>query len=158
MTEVERLRQNFKPEPIRTLFIGESPPHGGNFFYQADSRLYRAMEKAFGGRPDFLAWFKSRGYFLDDLVLHPINKIKDKRERRKQRLESVVFLAQRLAYYKPAAVVVVMCAIEPEVRDAMRRGGVPQSVPIYVTPFPSFGNQKRFQAKMVEIISRLPSN
>ena len=158
MPDLERLRKSFKPEPIRTLFVGESPPHGGSFFYRENSGLYRAMKKAFGERPEFLAWFKAKGFFLDDLVQYPINQFKAERERRKHRVKAVESFAQRLVGFRPAAVVVVMCAIEPQVREAIRRGRLPQNVPIYVTPYPGFGNQKRFQTKMAEIIPQLPSS
>lgn len=76
---LEELRHSFRPDEINTLFVGESPPHGGDFFYRCDSLLYRAKRCAFGEPEDFLADFKSRGFFLDDLVLTPINKITNKK-------------------------------------------------------------------------------
>jgi hypothetical protein len=32
------LRRSFRPKRITTLLVGESPPHGGTFFYKHDSR------------------------------------------------------------------------------------------------------------------------
>ena len=43
----ERLRQQFRPEAVRLLFIGESPPASGRFFYHGDSGLYRAIREVF---------------------------------------------------------------------------------------------------------------
>ena len=43
----ERLRRQYRPEHIRLLFIGESPPASGRFFYRRDSGLYRAIRDTF---------------------------------------------------------------------------------------------------------------
>jgi hypothetical protein len=34
--ETEALRNVYRPERVRVLFVGESPPVSGAFFYQAD--------------------------------------------------------------------------------------------------------------------------
>jgi hypothetical protein len=41
------LRARHRPERVTILFVGESPPACGQFFYNRDSRLYRAMLHAF---------------------------------------------------------------------------------------------------------------
>ena len=43
----EELRRRYRPETVRALFVGESPPAGGTFFYAANSNLYRFTEQAF---------------------------------------------------------------------------------------------------------------
>jgi hypothetical protein len=42
----EHLRKHYRPDRVRILFVGESPPASGRFFYQADSGLYRAATAA----------------------------------------------------------------------------------------------------------------
>src|ERR1017187_3736632 len=121
MNDPEKLRHSFRPEHITTLFVGESR-HNGTFFYSEDGILYRRMREAFGAGANFLQEFKANGFFLDDLVLYPINQIKDKDERNVHRQKGVSLLAQRIADYKPLAVVAVMMAIRPMVEDAMRDG------------------------------------
>ena len=37
MSDVEKVRQSFKPEKVSILFIGESAPASGSFFYTGDS-------------------------------------------------------------------------------------------------------------------------
>ncbi len=37
----ERLRRRYFPNPVRILFVGESPPVSGRFFYQADKHCSR---------------------------------------------------------------------------------------------------------------------
>jgi len=153
---LEEIRRSFRPQHIATLFIGESPPNGGTFFYSENSRLYFRLKKALGDRSDFLSEFKSKGFFLDDLVLHPINQIKDQPERDKHRWKAVPLFANRIKDYRPAAVVVLMYAIEPMVVEAMNQAGL-GSVPRYVTPFPIFPrNLKTFKDKMAQILPKLP--
>jgi hypothetical protein len=56
--------------------VGESAPDGSTFFYNENSLLHRLMNESFGNPANFLTEFKDKGFFLDDLVLYPINKIK----------------------------------------------------------------------------------
>jgi hypothetical protein len=149
----EALRKSFRPDRITTLFVGESAPAGGSFFYSGDSSLFRAMKKAFGGQATFLEDFKMNGFYLDDLIHTPVNKLAS-RERSVLRRESVSKLADRLKEYTPEAVVIVMCAIKPMVLDAMRIAGILYEP--YCTPHPAFGNWNRFQAAMGGIIDSLP--
>ncbi|MCD4665605.1 MAG: hypothetical protein K8R68_10070 [Bacteroidales bacterium] len=52
MNKTEIKRKKFKPVTIRILFIAESPPVGGTFFYNENSNLFYAVklgfEKVFG--------------------------------------------------------------------------------------------------------------
>jgi hypothetical protein len=71
----ERSREaapHLSPLAITTLFLGESPPHDGTFFYKQDSLLYHRMKESFGAASNFLPTFQAKGLFLDDLVLYPI--------------------------------------------------------------------------------------
>src|SRR5215472_6064245 len=155
MNDLENLRRSFRPKRITTLFVGESPPHGGTFFYKQDSLLYRRMKESFGDDSNFLPVFQATGFFLDDLVLYPINQI-ERNEREQHRWKGVQSLAQRMTEYKPLAVVTLMRAIEPMVADAMRKADLGQ-IPLYVTPFPSRPeHQERFRSIMAEIIPKLP--
>src|SRR4051812_20336030 len=67
----ERTRRKYKPDDIRVLFIGESPPAGGEFFYLANSALYYATRQAFETaipalrkREDFVRAFCALGCYL----------------------------------------------------------------------------------------------
>jgi hypothetical protein len=153
MNRLEELRKSFRPDRITTLFVGESAPHSGRFFYCGNSSLFYAMKRALGGQASFLDDFKSMGFYLDDLVLVPVNKLV-RQERAKLRSESIAGLAERLTEYKPNAVVVVMRAIKPMVEQAMIKAGL--SFEPRCTPHPAFGNWTRFHVAMTEIIDSLP--
>ncbi|MBI4361594.1 MAG: hypothetical protein HY558_00310 [Euryarchaeota archaeon] len=68
MDEIERVRRDFKPDKVRVLFVGESPPAMGGFFYKVD-RLTRFTREAFykvygdevGCGKQFLDFFKAQG-------------------------------------------------------------------------------------------------
>ena len=153
VSDVERMRQSFRPRRISTLFVGESPPEGGTFFYKGNGLLHDNMKEAFGEGANFLSEFKAKGFFLDDVVLYPINRMGDA-ERNMHRRKGVPLLARRMADYRPAAVVVLMCAIKPMVEDAIREAGL--SLVPYVAPFPNHWHKKSFKEKMDEIIPKLP--
>jgi hypothetical protein len=153
MNGLEELRKSFHPRCVTTLFVGESAPESGRFFYKGDSSLFRAMKRAFGNQEAFLQDFQKKGFYLDDLVLTPINKL-EKHERSRLRKEAVPELAKRLIEYKPRAVVVVMKAILPVVRKAMGVAGI--SFEPFCVPHPAFGNWARFHSAMTKIINDLP--
>jgi hypothetical protein len=153
MDKLEVLRRSFHPGCVTTLFVGESAPESGKFFYSSNSSLFRAMKRAFGNQEAFLEDFKRNGFYLDDLVLTPINRLEDC-ERSRLRQEAVPQLADRLIEYKPKAVVVVMRAILPMVRKAMHMAGI--SYEPFSVPHPAFGNWTRFRNAMTEIIDVLP--
>ena len=81
---IESLRHLHKPAQIRWLFVGESPPAGGTFFYRADSNLFRYTRQAFSAAyeidfnngAEFLTFFQPQGCYLIDLCEEPINHIK----------------------------------------------------------------------------------
>ncbi len=51
IVNVEELRQHHRPEKILTLFVGESAPAGGTYFYAENSQMYRYMREVFGSPP-----------------------------------------------------------------------------------------------------------
>jgi hypothetical protein len=154
MTEImEATRKRFRPNRITTLFVGESRPHSGAFFYDQNSNLFKAMKKAFDAGDDFLELFQTSGFYLDDLVEEPVNKI-EKRARKARCRENIPSLAARIKKYNPEAIVILMCGIRPMVVEAMFKAGLTYEP--YCTPFPTFGNQRRFHEAMIKIIPSLP--
>jgi len=151
--EIEDLRRSFKPTKITTLFVGESAPKNDKFFYNGNTGLYRAMKVAFDGNDDFLADFKARGMYLDDLSLVPVNDM-ERNERKRQCQNSISDLADRLRAYQPAEIVVIGLGIEKFIRKAAENAKL--NVPISATPFPNWLKDKvQFEADMAMIARRL---
>ena len=137
----EDLRMRYYPDRVRVLFVGESPPAGGTFFYRGDSLLYCALREAFGNPDDFLAQFKQQGFFLEDLVPYPVNRMV-KRRRMSERRAHIGDLSDRLRQYQPEKIVTVMKCIKPDVAEAIDRAGL--SLPHHVVPFPRSESRSRF--------------
>ena len=117
----ERLRRSFRPKKVRILFVGESPPASGRFFYQADSGLYRAIREAFVKafpdlrQADFLKSFRDLGCYLIDLCEYPVDRLQPK-ARRKAHLNGEPSLSKSLRALHPEIVVVVVRLISGNVR------------------------------------------
>jgi hypothetical protein len=83
---IEAVRARYRPNRITTLFVGESAPNSGAFFYCGNTamlrNMQRAVEAAIDGEGDFLERFKSYSWYLDDLVLTPVNQLRIHSERR----------------------------------------------------------------------------
>ena len=83
--------EKFLPENIKVLFIAESPPTNGSFFFfkftKQEILLTTLTTALFGddkgftkndSKVAFLEKFKNEGYFLIDAVEYPINMTTDK--------------------------------------------------------------------------------
>jgi hypothetical protein len=154
------LRKKYRPaiSDIRVLFVGESPPAGGTFFYAGNSKLFLATEDAFAGampslRGDsFLDAFMRLGCFLDDLCLEPVDKLSNSEKRIKRR-EGERALSRRMKGLTPTAIVVVVIGIEPNVRRAAL-GADLGDVPIYALPFPGRWHRTRYVAELTALVRR----
>lgn len=149
----ERLRESYRPEQVRVLFVGEAPPASGAFFYQRDSGLYRALsttfEEAFPRlrRRDFLAKFRDLGCYLVDLCERPVDRF-EPRERSKARRMGEARLACVVRRLRPLAIVVLLRSINENSARAERVAG--WSGEHIVVPYP--GRWVRWRAQFREIL------
>jgi hypothetical protein len=158
---VEAIRERYRPERIKTLFVGESPPYSGAFFYCGGNAMLTHMQRAvevalsvaFGESGNFLKCFKAYGWYLDDLVLTPVNNL-TKSQRNAKCRDAQKCLAGRIAAYRPEAIVSLLIRIKPFVDGAAIKAH--SNAPRYAVPFPGMGQQERFQARMACIIPKLP--
>ncbi len=155
----ERTRRGYAPDELRVLFIGESPPTGGKFFYDANSVLYFATREAFiaaiptlAKRPHFLEAFQRLGCYLDDLSLRPIDKL-PKREKLRARDAATPALARRLKGLTPRLVVVVVKGIRPQVHQVLGRVGL-EDVPCEALPFPGQWHRADYVAELTALVKR----
>ena len=79
MINHEELRQRYRPTDIKILFIAEAPPEADTFFYSAKSFFYTYTKQVFEAffkeeidRKEFLDFFKTTGFYLDDLSHTPM--------------------------------------------------------------------------------------
>jgi len=124
--ERERLRLSYRPEAVRLLFIGESPPASGRFFYRGDSGLYRAMREAFQiadqsiGDETFFTAFQAAGCYLIDLCLEPVDDL-DSKSRRTAHMAGEPSLSGAIAQLRPPVIATLLRSIEGNVTSAVSR-------------------------------------
>jgi len=78
------LRNKFLPEKLKVVFVLESPPGSGKYFYDPNGSkgelLFRVMMRYIEYEPenklDGLKRFREKGYFLIDSTYIPVDKIK----------------------------------------------------------------------------------
>jgi hypothetical protein len=121
------------PDEVRVLFIGESPPAGGTFFYYANSNVYDATRDTFeAGIPglrrteDILDAFMRLGCYLEDLSPVPVNHLdlsdrEQRRQRRALRAEGIRPLARRMRLWSPLVVA-------PVVLDMVKTGDITEAL------------------------------
>jgi hypothetical protein len=146
---------------MKVLFVGESPPAGGTFFYKGDSGLAKytklAFQRAYGlpdlAMADFLYGFKASGCYLDDLCLKPVNRMKmpDRRAAWKRETEH---LARRLEADLPWIIVPILRSIESSVRQAAERSGLSERLRSAL-PYPGMGNHARYVAELSRLLVEL---
>lgn len=148
----EVLRENYKPEKVQVLFVGESVPANGTFFYEENSNLYRYTREAFesvglysGGLDnDFLSVFRQLGCYLVDLCNVPVNaKGTHIEEKQAKRREGVSRLTREIDTLDPSAIIAVKLGIDKHVKSALRatsRG----SGWFRALPFPAHSHHQRF--------------
>ncbi len=154
---IENIRQQYMPDYIKTLFVGESAPASGDFFYLGNNHFCtytrQAFERAhnikFISDKAFLDYFKSQGYFLDDLSHEPVNHLKN--NHRNQELKNSVFsLAMRIQMYQPDVIISCLKKIEPYVQEAIEISNI--QCRFYALPFPGNGHQNKYIEGLIRIL------
>jgi hypothetical protein len=128
--EFDNIYKDAKPDIIKVVLIGESPPAQiDNFFYFApNSDLYNftkiSFQNIYGEKikeyKNFLDFFKSKGFFLDDLCHKPINDIKNDYERERERQNNINILSCRLEEYNPTVIIGIMKKIKDHIAEAIK--------------------------------------
>ena len=117
MIDVGAIRRAHRPEPIATLFVGESAPVSGDFFYRGNPLMTQivmsAIEASLPGQGT-IASFKANGWYLDDLSITPLDNLRGK-ARRDACVAARESLAERIAKHKPLAIVSLMLGIREDV-------------------------------------------
>lgn len=147
-------RNRYVPAKVRTIFVLESPPTSGKYFYNPDGKtsepLFRAMMKdvlgiASNSKEEGLKQFAARGYLVIDATYTPVNRFTD-RQKEAAILANFPHLISELRRYKGSQTGIVLVQanvcrlLEPKLRESgfnvLNRGKV--------IPFPSSGQQNKF--------------
>jgi len=119
----ESLREQYRPERVRILFVGEAPPVSGRFFYRGDSGLYRALRDTFIAafpalpKDEFLEAFRDFGCYLVDLCGQPVDHLPH-RKRTAICYEGEVPLARAIRILRPMVIITLVRSIRANVLRA----------------------------------------
>jgi hypothetical protein len=152
------LRDQFRPEKVRWLFVGESSPTGGTHFYRANSNLFRATREAFAAAlgdaevpdgPTFLDFFRDRGCWLVDLADRPINHLHG-RPRQDAVDEGTARLVALVSEVGAERIIVVKATIAGAVRQAAATAGFAGA--IIELPFPVRQWRGAYVSRLAEVV------
>ena len=163
-----KLRAKYRPPQPKLVIIAESPPAGGKYFYDLSGKvtelLFRAMMRdVLGISPtstsEGLRKFAKAGYLLVDATYTPVNKSFPNKERDAKILEDYPLLLEDLQDLLPSKATKIMlikanvcrlldARLQSDGFNVINRG--------IVVPFPAFGNQKRFQEVVTDLLTRIP--
>lgn len=161
------LREQYRPSDVRLIFIAESPPVSGKYFYDklgtVTEPLFRAMmfdilhiqpETKYEG----LMAFKDQGYLLVDATYSPVNTISSNSERDEVILADYPALVADLLEITPdrsTRIIIIkanVCRLL-DVRLTQDKFNVLNNG--LVIPFPSTGQQGNFKRVMGTLIDSL---
>lgn len=150
----EKTRLKYKPKKIRYLFVAESMPVGGNFFYFEIGDLFKYTKKTFiqnfnWAEQDFLKFFMSNGFYLDDLCLEPVNQLSDY-TRKFARKAYEECLTKRIKKYEPLIVVTLLKSIAKNVKRTINNSGIIVNNIAITSPFQ--GGQNKYVEELDWVI------
>ena len=157
------LRNSNLPDCLKIVFILESPPASGKYFYDEDGSLseplFAAMMKLLNLDPqnkkEGLKCFADSGYLIVDATYEPVNRIKGKARDIKilENYDNLISDLSSLGDPRQIQFVVIkanVCRLlEPRLIDEgfnVINNGV-------IIPFPSTGQQKNFQTAMKKVLT-----
>ena len=164
-----KMRNRYHPSNLRHIFILESPPDSGKYFYDECGKvsefLFKAMMRFIEFTPsnkkEGLEYFQKCGYLLVDATYTPVNQLKNKKERNQRILEDFDLLLEDLSNINPEKkipLILVKANICEILEDCLEQKGFAVLNNKTKIPFPSTGNQNKFHEKLVQICNSSKSH
>ncbi len=158
----EIVRAEYKPETVKILFIGESRPNSGKFFYLDDSFLYTHTKNAFEklksiGKNNFTRKkFQEMGCWLYDVCDKTINKL-SKSEKRVGLKKHLDKLDKTICELKPDYIIVVKKSdmkkiVYEHILHTPYKKQYIDNQNVFNLPFPNFGHQNEYENQLYDIL------
>lgn len=163
----KRMREKYVPGKVKTIFIFESPPKTGTYFYDdsvenmSKPPLFKIMMKNVlrinpVSKKEGLKKFRDEGYIIVDATYEPINEVKSRRRRNRKIIKNYENLKKDLCEImkkedKSTRIILVKCNVIDMLKERMKKEGyniVNGKDENSRIPFPSNGHQKRFEERM----------
>jgi len=157
MPDYEILRERYRPKVVRVLFIGESRPAQGTFFYCQSSNLFEYTNQAFeqsGIMPFNLNTFMGLGCWLYDVCDQPVNNL--------ETADRIAFITQGISALEKA-----IQDLSPEYIFVVKKGDFGRLVYPHVIaagyidnltacslPFPACGQQRRYVQELSAMLQK----
>ena len=152
------LREKYLPEKLEIIFVLESPPASGLYFYDENGKtsepLFAAMMKLLNfsakNKKEGLELFQKEGYIIVDSTYEPVNRLKG-RQRNDVILRDFDALIEDLEGLNPGKrvpLVLVKANICRLLEPRLKRHGFNVKNNGTVVPFPSTGQQKKFHEEI----------
>ena len=163
--EIEELRKDWNPRNVRVrikvLFVGESPPKSGRFFYNRNSVLYYATFRAFSRvfritEPEFLEFFQKSGCYLYDVLKTPGEKIK--KVNKSTLNQAKEDLKNFIRNTRPDVVIIVHKGVYEKIKgeetlSQLRKEGIIKS--FYSLSFPNMGLFNEYVEGLCNVLNEL---
>jgi len=155
------LRQQYHPRILQFIFILESPPISGLYFYDENGNisepLFSEMMKLLNFKPqnkrEGLLFFRNCGYLLVDATYRPVNNLKGK-IRDEEILKNFKYLVEDLndiCNEIRIPIILVKANICRMLESKLKQEGFNIVNNGAIIPFPSTGQQKRFHQEISKI-------
>lgn len=158
-----RLRKRYLPSKLNLIFLLESPPVSGNYFYDETGKTTEPLFSAFmkflsyspADKRDGLEHFKNRGFLLVDATYKQVNKLKGK-------VRDYTILSdynrliddlENMCPVKNIPIILVKANICRMFDERLTERGFNILNKGVVIPFPSHGQQKRFHLEISKVLS-----
>lgn len=154
--EYEALREKYKPSSVDILYIGESRPQTGKFFYNANSNLYYntkvAYEQLFEPETFTLVRFMKNRNWLYDVCNIPVNGMGDG-ERKRNISSGIPNLILAIDKLQPKFIVVVKMGFMVDLlKEPIEGCGYIENSSLYFLPFPANGWQAKYRNHLIKIL------
>ncbi len=157
------LRKIYHPSNLKLIFLLESPPVSGKYFYDETGKttdpFFSAFMKLLSYSPtdkkDGLEYFKSNGYLIIDATYKQVNKLKGK-------IRDYTILSdynrlieelEKLCSEKNIPIILVKANICRMFDERLTERGFNILNKGVVIPFPSRGQQKKFHSEMSKVLA-----
>ena len=155
------LRNKYHPEELKLIFLLESPPVSGKYFYDETGKisepLFSALMKLLNYNPDDkkdgLEFFKNKGYLIVDATYKQVNSLTGN-ERSTAILSdfnNLVDDLERICPKKEMPIILVKANICILLEERLTANGFNVINNGAIIPFPSHGHQNRFHSEASKI-------
>ncbi len=151
-----------RPDKVNVLFIADAPSAAPKMPHRKMSEFMKAAKAAFTqvfgefkDNEEFFKFYKEFGCYHDNVCLTPVKHLPPA-EQKLERLRGVKPLAERIAALQPRLIVIVMKAIEPYAREAIKLAAAPSVENVASIPFP-LGSMTNFNNSISGMANALRS-